>query len=346
MSRRVLCLNSLDARDGSTYRLRALRDLLVGDGFHVRFLETERNAFVKLVMAKYGALFLPYDLLFTQKFNPITLTGMIAARIRFKPVVVDWDDFDVGLQGCPLKKAIAWFCEKIGPHLATRITTHSEAIRVRAEMVRPTTIVPQGFDAALFRPAPERRAEDRKRWNFSEGDCVVGHLCTFTTGGTLDLDAVLKSWTEPPLANAKFLLIGGGPMEEEIRAKVRNLGLEKRVTFTGLLPHSEIPAALNALDAGIVFMSDTPANLARVSFKVIEYLAMNVPVVGQVVGETAFRFGSMVTPAPAEILAKATAEVAARRTRTETAAAVKNQDWSLVAKGLVETVRAVLNRAP
>ncbi len=346
MRRKILCINSLDARYCSTYRLRALRDLLAAGDFEVDYLESRGSALLKLSAAEGAAAFRNYDLLLTQKFNPITIAAMAIARLRGKPVITDWDDLDVGLQGNLAKKSLARVCEGLGPHLATRITTHNETILERARRIRPADLIPQGFDGNLFRPDPTAKRVQRKRWGFPETDFVVGHLCTFTTGGTLDLDVILGSWGQKPLASARFFLIGGGPREGAVRKKVRSLGLEKRVVWSGLLPQEEIPNALGCLDASVVFMTDTPANRARVSFKVIESLAMNVPVVGQVVGETARRFGIWVHPATRETLAEVTARIGRRKDLPETAPAVRPYEWNAVAKQFVEIVGQVLEGKP
>lgn len=339
---KILCINSLDARYGSTYRIRALREALLKADLDVKYVETQENILSRFFRSLMIAAFGKYDLLLTQKFNPITIPTMILARLSFTPVIVDWDDIDADLQGCWSKRIVARFSEWIGPHLATQITTHSKRIQTRAEKHCPTHLVPQGFDADLFRPNPDQRESDRSRFGFSSDDFVVGHLCTFTTGGTLDLDTILESWSQPSLAKAKFLLIGGGPTESSVRNAISKHGLTDRVTLTGLLPHEEIPQALNALDVGVIFMSDREANMARVSFKVIEYLAMNVPVVGQVVGETAFRFGNHVRPATADTLADATAQIAGQ-VRPETAQTMVEYDWTIAAKGIVKIVQDVFN---
>ena len=64
--------------------------------------------------------------------------------------------------------------------------------------------------------------------------------------------------------------------------------------MTGLLPQHKVAHALRTLDAGVIFMSDQESNRARASFKVLEYLAMNIPIFGQVVGETYQRFSDFI----------------------------------------------------
>jgi glycosyltransferase involved in cell wall biosynthesis len=290
--RRILALNSLDRRYGSTYRFRALVRLLRESGTHVGFAEAEAPAVRKLAGALRAANG-RYDLLFTQKFNPITLAAILIARLRGRGVLVDWDDLDAGLQGGPGRAFLARLCEGIGPRVVHAITTHSLPIAERARRLgRPVFLVPQGFDPDLFRPDPVSRREARVRLGLSETERAIGHLCTLTHGGTLDLDVVFEAWAAVPDPSVRFVLIGGGPLEAAVRRRANSLGLGPRILWTGLLPQAEVAATLNALDAGVIFMSDRPGNLERVSFKVIEYLATGLPVVGRVVGETARLFGA------------------------------------------------------
>jgi glycosyltransferase involved in cell wall biosynthesis len=52
-----------------------------------------------------------------------------------------------------------------------------------------------------------------------------------------------------------FLLVGGdGPLRGELEQRVEALGIESRVAFIGLLPESELPALLRAVD---VYVSAT-----------------------------------------------------------------------------------------
>jgi len=302
--RRILALNSLDGRYGSTYRFRALTELLRAAGHQVTAREGVGSAVRRLADA------------------------MGVARLRGCPVLVDWDDLDPDLQGSRARRWLAAVCEAVGPRLATGITTHSDPIRCCAAAAgRPVHLVPQGYDGALFRPDPARRAAARAAFGYRPGDAVVGHLCTFTHGGTLDLPVILDAWRQIADPRVKFLLVGGGPQEAEVRAALDARGLGPRTRVTGLLPHAEVPDALRCLDVGVVYMRDCPANRARVSFKVIEYLALDIPVVGQVVGETADLFGAWVARATAVGLAAAIVDATRRAPTRSTAAAVAPYRW-------------------
>lgn len=330
---RILVLNSLDARYGSTYRIRALRDVLLSHGFEVHYVEHEGSILKKLGMSIRAAL-KDYDLLFTQKFNPITLMAIFLARWKRKPVIVDWDDLDVGLQKGIIKKWISIICEAWGPRLVTRMTTHSRDIQALAQKWNKTDVIEQGFDGSIFTHSRINQEESREKWGFSESDFVIGHLCTLTHGGTLDLDLILKAWTKIQNPSVRFFLIGGGPLERMFQKKIRALSLESRTTYTGLLDHKEIPSALGCLDVGVVFMSDTLANRARVSFKVIEYLAMNIPIVGHVVGETEKHFGAWITHANKENLAQTLQNVVQSKPKVNTAEKMQRFEWKNTAANL------------
>jgi glycosyltransferase involved in cell wall biosynthesis len=239
----------------------------------------------------------PHDVLFTQKLNPLTVALVAMARLRNKATIVDWDDFDTGLQASAWRRWLAGLCERWGPHLADVITTHSELIAERARDATDNVfVVPQGFDHGVFNRS---RSVSRARWGLSDEDRVIGYLCTFTSGGAADLPIVLDAWKALDDRNIRLLLIGGGPRERRVRDEIARRGLADAIRVTGLLRQDQVAGALACLDVGVVFMSNTPANRARVSMKVIEYLAMGVPVVGQVVGETERLFGSSIVCATA-----------------------------------------------
>lgn len=269
-----------------------MRDALARS-FDVAYVEHPGGAIGKLIRAIRASGFESYDLFVTQKFNPITLAAIAVARLRGKLAHVDWDDWDVGLQSNAVKRLISRVCEWVGPRLASHLSTHNEEILAHARKLRPTLRIDQGFDAALFHPHHDQSLA-RATWKIPPGVRIIGHLCTFTHGGTLDLDAILKAWSRLLTPQIVFMLIGGGPLEHRIVGKLRDLGLQSRTIITGLLDRDETAKALACLDVLAVHMSDTPSNRARVSLKVIEALACGIPVVGEVVGETKTLVGGHV----------------------------------------------------
>ncbi len=280
------------------------------EGLSVTLSEIEASPLLKLWKAKWDAWTQSYDVLFTQKFNPITLSAILIARLRGKKVLVDWDDLDEGLQSNIFKQWIARTAEKMGPSWSHHISTHSSIIQERLKREhRAYTVIPQGFNETLFHAlSPEEKGQAKERWGLQHAEYVVGHLCTFTHGGTLDLDVILDAWGKMDDSKIFFLLIGGGPLEPQIKKQIQHHGLEDRVKITGLLPQAEIPSALGCLDVSHVFMRDHEANRARVSFKVIESIAMGIPVVGSLVGASLDLFKSYVISANAESFVSRTME--------------------------------------
>lgn len=345
MRPKILVLNSLDARYGSTYRLRSLTRLIDRNLFEVTYVEDPSSALHKLCSSLRAAIS-NYDLLFTQKFNPITLPALMIANVLGRKTVVDWDDLDVGLQGTRFKKALAGLCEAVGPFLADRITTHSSAILHRAtETKRPVTLLEQGFDRALFQPRPANKKADRAIWGFTESQRVVGFLCTLTDGGAMDLPAILDAWAQISDSNVQFFLVGGGPKENWAKAEIAKRGLTGRVRLSGLIPQENVPSALNAMDVSVVWMSDRPANRARVSLKMLEYLSMNIPVVGQLVGESKRLFGSYLREASLQYLAQEIGSALTETSAKTFQAEVGPYDWNVLAPRLNEEIAHALNNA-
>ncbi len=339
--RKITVLNSLDERYGSTYRLKALGDLLSGE-FDVRFVQTASSPFHKLWLGLKEACS-SYDLLFTQKFNPITFPAILIARLRRKPVVVDWDDWDTGLQTGGLRRWLTAATEKTGPRFATAITTHSKILEEKIRSLgRKAFYVPQGYSPDELSFDPGLRTQARTDFGFASEDFVVGHLCTLTHGGTLDLDGIFKAWSRIREPGIRFLLVGGGPLENRIRDRLRQLDLLSRVKITGLLDRRGVCRALHTLDLGVVLMNERPANQARISLKTLEYLALDIPVAGHVVGETRRLFGDLIRECDASGLSDAIVHISRHREHPKTSPAVFRYRWPEIAPNLKEAVRFAL----
>ena len=87
------------------------------------------------------------------------------------------------------------------------------------------------------------------------------------------LDLVVDALAAPELDQAHLVLIGEGPVEEELRQRSRERGVSERVHFAGARDHAQIPALLPAFDVGLV-----PAiNPYASPLKLHEYMAAGLP---------------------------------------------------------------------
>lgn len=310
---KILLINSLDSRYGSTYRFRKIADFFK-EGFDAVYAESncekkagqisvkQTDGIIGYTMATFKRTFLAlrndYDLLFVQKFLPFTLPCILIARLRKKKVVVDWDDLDSDLQSNFIRKAVVGLCEKLGPRFAHLITTHSKELakiagsRAKKAEVR---IVNQGVDFNLYDPSKYKKNPLRDRYELKNKK-LLGYMCTFTEGGIRDLDIVADAVGRVYLKeqNVALTLIGGGPEEKRVSALIDRYGIEQITIYTGLLDQKSVAEVLSGLDLSLVYMRDNPGNRARVSFKVMESLAMNLKIIGKLVGETKTLFGNYI----------------------------------------------------
>ena len=94
-------------------------------------------------------------------------------------------------------------------------------------------IIRNAIDVEKFKFDPEARKKLRKEIGIKDDDFVVGHIGRFVEQKNhrflIDIFAEVKKEKK----NAKLVLVGQGPLREEIEEKVKNLGLEKDVFFLG-----------------------------------------------------------------------------------------------------------------
>src|SRR3989344_7800256 len=79
--------------------------------------------------------------------------------------------------------------------------------------------------------------------------------------------------------NVKLKILGAGPLEENLKFKIKNLKLEDRVEFLGFVPQNEIPVYLHEAD---IFVRPSLSEGQGISF--IEAMAAGLPVIATPVG--------------------------------------------------------------
>ena len=159
---------------------------------------------------------------------------------------------------------------------------------VRAQLPRgygrkPYRVMPLGVALDTFRPDPEAGRRVRVGLGWSEpGPPVIGFLGRFVEEkGVGLLTRVLDR-----LGGAtpwRALFVGGGPMEAELRAWAARHGDAARVVTD--VPHSGVPAHLNAMDLLAAPSQTTPRWVEQLGRMLIEAFACGVPVVASDSGE-------------------------------------------------------------
>ena len=133
-------------------------------------------------------------------------------------------------------------------------------------------VAPLGVDFNKFNPHVDRR-NIRKNLDWQDNLIVV---CTRQHQPVYGMEYLINAIPiiikrEP---TARFLLIGSGPLTDDLKQLVNNLKIEKYVKFTGMIPNEELPKYLAASD---LYVSSSLSDGTSVCL--LEAMACGLPVV-------------------------------------------------------------------
>jgi glycosyltransferase involved in cell wall biosynthesis len=134
------------------------------------------------------------------------------------------------------------------------------------------------LDLNHFR-AQGRSRDLRRSLGFNDDDRVLVYMGSFFYFSGL-IDALGEfAEVSKSVPNLKFLLIGGGEQNSELRQRVKLLGLSEKVIFTGFVSYEMLPRYLKIADIAVNTLE--PTLVANVAFpnKVLQYMAAGLPVV-------------------------------------------------------------------
>jgi glycosyltransferase involved in cell wall biosynthesis len=134
----------------------------------------------------------------------------------------------------------------------------------------------------------------------------VGTLSKTTHNVDLLLDAFALVAKRVP--HVRLLLVGDGEDRHELEARAKALGLAGRALFVGAVPAAAVPAYLALAACSVDPVADDAVARARSPLKIVESLALGVPVVTGDVGDRREMLsqdaGVLVKPGSAEALAQ------------------------------------------
>lgn len=132
--------------------------------------------------------------------------------------------------------------------------------------------IPNGIDAAVYRPSAERRTIARERLGLDPRTFVVGYVGRLSPDKAVDDLVHAARELKPHVPDLAVVLAGDGPSRPELEALSRRLDLDGTVRFLG--HRTDVPEILAALD---VFVH--PSLHEGQPNAVLESMASGLPVV-------------------------------------------------------------------
>lgn len=257
------------------------------------------------------------DVIHIAKAQPMNgLAGWLGARLHNRPLYLDCDDDEAASNrfASEWQRSIIRWWENHLPKAVQGVTVNTSYLRDRC--IRsgvPSArikLVSNGFDPERFRPpAPQEIESVRHRWGLANRQVVLylGSLSFASHPILLLLDAFEQ--VRQRISSAILLLVGGGEDYDRVAQEIQTRGLGDAAVLAGRVDSAAVASiyAVSHLVVDPVF--DDDAARARSPLKIVESLAMGIPVVTGDVGDRAAmldngRAGVLVQPGSADALAE------------------------------------------
>lgn len=263
------------------------------------------------------ALHRPADVIHIAKAQPMNgLAGWLGAQLRRRRLYLDCDDDEAASNrfGSAWQQSLVRWWENRLPLAVRGITVNTSHLRDRwvrlGVPVEHIRLIPNGFDPERFRaPSPDQVETVKRRWGLN-GKPVVLYLGSLSLANhpiLLLLDAFVRVHQSFP--SAVLLIVGGGEDYDRVAVEIQTRGLNEVVILAGRVEPANVPAIYAASDLSVDPVFDDNAARARSPLKIVESLAIGVPVVTGDSGDRALtlddgRAGVLVQPGSADALAE------------------------------------------
>jgi glycosyltransferase involved in cell wall biosynthesis len=179
--------------------------------------------------------------------------------------------------------------------IATNESYKKVAVERGGKLPCDVFVVRNGPDLNKFHAVPPPSGLKRK------GEVLVGYLGNMNLQDGVEylLQAAQEIVIRRGRANVRFILVGGGSHRQKLAELSRSMGLEKNVTFTGRVPDDKMLGLLSACDICVQPDPHNPLNDASTMNKVMEYMALDKPVVAFDLKETRVSCGNAAVYASA-----------------------------------------------
>lgn len=245
--------------------------------------------------------------------------GYVASQLKRRPWVFELRDLwpeSIRAVGAMRSERLLHWLEQLELFLyrrAAAIVAVTDAFRKdlvrRAIDSKKIHVVTNGADLSRFTPREKDQALARQLT--LDGKIVVGYVGTHGMAHGLStlLAAARQVQSDPAGKDVRFLLLGDGAEKAKLRQEAESLGLTN-LTFVDTVPRSEVPRYWSLLDLSVIHLKKAALFETVVPSKLFECMAMGLPVLHGVAGESAriveqHGVGIVFPPEDAGALAKA-----------------------------------------
>ena len=268
--------------------------------FPVHEIPAKRNAFLF-----WETLMLSYSLRFAwqvkrllgkarpamvyQRHGRFTVAGALLSYWIDVPLVLEYNASELWMADYwdPTRFRM-WLrlCEEVSLRCASVIVVVSDPIREellqRGIAGHRILINPNAVDPNHFHPGCGGE-QVRQQVGLNKDEIVVGFVGSFSHWHGIPIlqQAIREIFRLAPRERIRFLLIGTGPLQAEMRTFLQDLEQSNKVIFTGVVSHHQVSAYLDAAD--ILVSPHVPLPDGRPFFgsptKLFEYMAMGKAIV-------------------------------------------------------------------
>jgi sugar transferase (PEP-CTERM/EpsH1 system associated) len=206
------------------------------------------------------------------------LYGSLAAKLAGVALIIHTEhgrDFPDKRRLMVAEKVLSSFTHKI-----VAVSEELKEALVKFERINPKkiTVITNGVDLELFKSMPKSIIKQKKyEIGIDKNDFVIGNIGRLTS--VKDHRNLIQAFQliHKDMPDAKLLIVGDGPLKEDLSNFSQSLGLQRNILFLG--ERKDIPELLNIFDIFVL-----PSKNEGVSLTLLEAMATKKPVVATSVG--------------------------------------------------------------
>ena len=209
-----------------------LADKMEAEGVQVVFCQNQSRMGKYLRGFELGRVFREQkvDLLHTHHM-PAFIDSTLGSLLARVPILINTDhckQYPIEMRWQVLEKGCSLFADSI-----VAVSDHTRSDLIKYQRIAPAKleVIRNGIDVTFTRQ--ETPAEIRRELGVAPDDVVIGTAARLEAQKGLDLLIDATPLILKTLPKARIVIIGGGSLEDDLRARAAGLGLGDRVIITG-----------------------------------------------------------------------------------------------------------------